>query len=670
MQIKANKQPLLLLFVFFWILFVLGGYYYYHKPISVETILSPLKAVLDLTFSAVFVAIAGGLGRRLLPAYALQKIEGAVLQFALGSAIISFAWFGVGLLGLYRYPIVWPAMLLGLVLNWRQAREWYRAAIGPLFTGFRNSNRFERFLALLVGIFVIYQLIIALAPPIKWDALTYHLQLPRLYLSTGSLAFTPNNPYWGHPQLVEMYYVLAMAFHRVETAAVLGWTVGVLFLIGVFSFTNTHLLLMLKNQTGESMTSSTAGWMAVTALLAGFSFRHQFSWSYCDLFSALYGLAALIALFAWFDNPRRRNWFLWVGLMVGVAAGTKWTSGVLAIGLFSFVFLYRKSLNLHLKGWFFGGSIAFAATTPWLIKNWIVTGNPLYPYFFNTIWVDSVRSSLFNGPPTEIDWWMHLLAPITTTWAGIEGSFGFSADIGPLLLLFAVPGFWYFRHSPKVRLMSFLLIPGLLSLMFASTRIGYLQQTRLYYVLLICLAAPAGWGWYWLQQQNILGVRFRRLLGSLVILVMFLSLWQETYWMAENASFQVLMGTKNSVSYLEGTVGYHIVAMQAINDLPDDSKTLMLWEPRGLYAPANALPDLWIDRWVTDYRTYKNTNAILANWKEQGITHLLVYHLGEQFIRPEDGEPETEQWVFFQETMEQLPEAEKFSDVYTLYRFP
>jgi len=229
---KNQKNTLILLLVMLWILLVLGGYYYYHKPISLDMIAPPISAALDVIFVLGFAGLAGGIGRRLLRAAEISGLEQAAVQFTLGASAISLAWLALGLAGAYRFPISAPLLILGLLLLRKDALAWYRA-FGELGAAWRQSKTLERFLVLVSAILLLYQLTIALSPAIKWDALTYHLQLPRQYLDAGAFIFIPENPYWGHPQLVELLYTFAMGFHGAQTAAALGWSFSVIFLLGL-----------------------------------------------------------------------------------------------------------------------------------------------------------------------------------------------------------------------------------------------------------------------------------------------------------------------------------------------------------------------------------------------------------------------------------------------------
>ncbi len=159
----------------------------------------------------------------------------------------------------------------------------------------------------------------------------------------------------------------------------------------------------------------------------------------------------------------------------------------------------------------------------------------------------------------------------------------------------------------------------------------------------------------------------RRIFAAILLLVLSLALWQDSQWIGTVTPGRVLQGTQTRQSYLENTLGVHILAMQKIASLPPDSRILMLWEPRGFYAPLNAQADLWIDRWRTDRRELKTAPAILARWKSQGYTHLLVYQPGVELIQPPAGEPPGEDWVVLQETLQLLSTPTSIGGVYDLY---
>ena len=193
----------------------------------------------------------------------------------------------------------------------------------------------------------------ALAPPAAFDALVYHLTLPAEFVRQGRLFLTTWNPYWGQPLGSEMLYTWAVALGRPETAAVLGWGIGVLALIGAFG---------LARSFGRS-----AAWGALAALLAGGTTVALLGHAYAEYPAMLYGGACAIVLDGWRRDPDSRR-PLWAGALAGFAFGTKYTGAVIflsASAMLTVTVGFRRILRPML------GLIAGAvlASAPWLAKN-------------------------------------------------------------------------------------------------------------------------------------------------------------------------------------------------------------------------------------------------------------------------------------------------------------
>jgi hypothetical protein len=331
----------------------------------------------------------------------------------------------------------------------------------------------------------------------------------------------------------------------------------------------------------------------------------------------------------------------------------------------------RRSAAPNLRDALTAAGIVFLAVSPWLARNLMVTGSPLYPYFFGTQWFDAARLASANPPNENIQWWLHLLLPFSSTWAGIDSAPGFSADLGPLLLLFALPGLLvYWRHA-QTKFMAVLLGVTALGLGVASLRQEHLMQTRLYFAALPALAIPCGWGWHWLQRQVLEGVRMRRIFGAAAALVIVLALWQDSFALARMSPLAVTFGAQTRQQYLENNLGVTAAAMQELEKLPPDARTLFLWEPRGLYAPLNTQADLWIDRWRTDRRELNSAEQILQRWKSLGFTHLLVYQQGVELYRPQPGQSASADWTVLEDLVDLLPPPQSVTGkTYSLYPLP
>jgi hypothetical protein len=155
----------------------------------------------------------------------------------------------------------------------------------------------------------------------------------------------------------------------------------------------------------------------------------------------------------------------------------------------------------------------------------------------------------------------------------------------------------------------------------------------------------------------------------LVILVLGLNLWHDTQIFSKLNPLGVIIGERSQEEYLDDALGWYSPAMRSLHELPPGSRTIFLWEPRGLYAPLNSQPDVWIDRWHLARDTQNDPQAILDSWRQEGFTHLLIYKRGEAFEREQRAELTPKDWEAFDELLADLPPPVKFGAGYALYYF-
>ncbi len=152
-----------------WIFLVILGYYYWHKPINSEAASSVFLSILDLIASLAIISLAGGIGRKILPLSTLNPLERAAVQATLGALIIGLFWLGLGAVHLYYTWAAWLILLAGLIVFRKQVLAWIKEFSYTL-QSWKSAGKLEKSFALIFGILVLFQLVIALAPPIKWDA--------------------------------------------------------------------------------------------------------------------------------------------------------------------------------------------------------------------------------------------------------------------------------------------------------------------------------------------------------------------------------------------------------------------------------------------------------------------------------------------------------------------
>jgi hypothetical protein len=305
--------------ILLWVFVVIIGYYLIHKPILREEALAVSRSLGNLGVGLALVGLAGGIGQHYLKAQSLNPLERFSIQAAAGFGFIGVFWLCVGLLGGFNPIIAWFSISIGYIIFWRDSVLWIKQ-LKFLRELWIKSGKLGKSIGIICIVFLSIQLLFTLVPPTEWDALMYHLELPQLYLSAGRFEFISWNPYWGQPPLGEMLYTLGIALNSLETAAVIGWIVQVVLLLG--------LLGMITKITDVS-----SAWIGVAALMAGYTFRWMMSAAYVDGLAALYGFAALLCIVTWF-NERAYYWLIWLAIFAGLALWGKLTAGVLLISLF------------------------------------------------------------------------------------------------------------------------------------------------------------------------------------------------------------------------------------------------------------------------------------------------------------------------------------------------
>ena len=660
---------------FVWLAAVVAIYYVSHKPFSPELAVSLGLAAWRLVVALSIVTAAGGIGRRILKnPFISHPLARLSFEAALGFGVLSLAVLLLGAVGELRLVILGPVLLVLLLIFARDAWGWW-SDWRSILDLWRQGERLGRFIALCLSFLLLFTLVKALAPPLKFDALVYHLPLPHLYLSAGRIVYVPDIMYWGMPQNAEMLYTWAIQLGGDPAATNLAWFFGLLSLAGMAGFVAERL--------GEL-----ASWVSLASLLCGFTLADALSWGYVDWLAILFGVCFLIALDAW-QTGGSPSGLRWAGVMAGLALGTKYTAGVLLIsGLLVILWSRRFSLRIGFLPAFQFGIIACLVSAPWWIKNALATGNPFYPGFFPAGAMDSYRLSLYQSGGHSGSWLDLAFLPVRLTFLGAEMAPGYSSSVGPLLLgLGAVAWLGWKSQSTEfrriVKLVLMVLLPVWLIWAIGSQLAGYLLQARLYFALFPALAVLSAAGFVCLSQQILHGVRLGRLAGFLVGVVLFLNVVEVGLLTFRQAPGRVLLGLSTPDQYLEDNLGWYMPAMRAIQTLPENARVVMLWETRSLHCLPRCEPDEILDRWLwerygagssgSQASASRGAGEILQGWKAAGFSHVLYYRLGADFIRQEVYARRSQRytaadWAALQELLSGLTSVADFGQAYTLYQ--
>jgi len=631
-QEKTPLKFLLILFALAWIFLVVFNYYIVHKPFSVENALALLNALGDVLVAGALVVLGAALGRRALRALTFDSpLDALVLQTGIGLGLLALAIFVLGLVVVNRWVFGALFVLAAFLLraDLRAVGREARALHLPI------SSRFERALAAFVALALVLGGLVALTPPIAWDAQTYHLVIPKIALEQGRITAPPDIVYFNFPSLGEMLFLAAMLLKGDIAAQVVHFVFFVLTLGAVFAFALRDF-------------NARVAWLACAILVAVPSLLSVSMWAYVDAMLAFYAFASFYVLRIAYERQETR-WFALAGAFAGLAMGIKYTAVIIPIALLvawlARNLVERKSFLppascLPLAAYCL---LLTAFAAPWYLRNWFFTGNPFYPFVFGGKYWDAFRAEWFSRFGTGLlnDPLQLVLAPWHATIYGVEGALGFEATIGPLLLML-VP-LWMFRGQEAggrgqddlrnthyalydLALFSFLLY---LFWLLGVAQSKLLMQTRLLFPAFPAFALLAALAYERLSAFDLPHFSLQRFTRLVMWLVLGLTALGYAIGFASSGTLAYLVGAESREAYLARHLGAYGAALRFINTaLPRDARIVFLWEPRSYYAARATQPDAILDAWTHLRWQYHDSVTIAAEWRARGYTHVLLHRAG------------------------------------------
>lgn len=226
-------------------------------------------------------------------------------------------------------------------------------------------------LALLVSIGLL-----AWVPPVSRDALTHHLAVPKIYLQQGGIVELPQIPFSYYPMNLDLLYMIPLYFGNDILPKYIHFAFAV--------FTAGLIFWYLKKRLSMPYAFFGALFFLSLPIIVKLSIT-----IYVDLGLIFFSTAALILLLIWTESMSASRYFLLSAICCGLALGTKY-NGLIVLVLLSLLipFLYlRTERGRRLVQFKAIGHallyvvIAMAVYSPWMIRNTLWTGNPIYPLY-------------------------------------------------------------------------------------------------------------------------------------------------------------------------------------------------------------------------------------------------------------------------------------------------
>ncbi len=610
-----------------------------------------------LPFLAVAMIIWGGavcLGRMELRSLRICSVwdrsERFFLAGCLGLSTLSLVMLGLGLLGLLSR---WPLLLLiaGVTL----AECWWTWHELPAQISQTRHDPRTGWLPVItwsvIVPFVCCMLLGAMSPQTDFDVIEYHLGGPKEWYLQGSISRLPHNVYTSFPFLTEMLLLSGMVcYGDWEWGALAGQAV----IAGFAPLTAIGLYGLGKRWFSES-----AGWLAALVwLTTPWVYRISII-AYAEGGLACYLLAtlAVVLRILWTAAPEPTvqpiRWYGLCGLLAGSAMACKYTGLVSVILPAGFLLLI--STIRHVKA----GTVASAipsvqekqcdqppsqslrttyltpllnvsvfaagigiAIGPWLIKNTLETGNPVFPLAF----------SLFGGEGRDLEMNEQWKRGHSRHYSSIQERLG---DLPVKLTDVVANNDWHsalmFAFAPLALLASWRrrvwLVWGFIGWQFLTWFLLTHQIDRFYVPMFPVVALLAGVG-----ASYLISFVAGRILCSLIMTICIaFNIWIMHNIGGFNAGRTDLRAAANLVVS---------PSLQWINEevaagrLSRDTKVLCIGEAALFHAKFPYVYNTVFDRsifqqWFAertetgDFRL-RPADQIRATLKQQGITHLLV----------------------------------------------
>jgi hypothetical protein len=614
-------------------------------------VLFPVRALLShlpaFCWLAVMAAGAWGQGRLLLRWLSTREAReerapdlSLVLSLGLGLGALSLEAFALGALGLFT-----PRALAGLLLIAAAIAAALPAALrrgaAPFAAPLPAPAAQARLPLAAAGVAALLLLPFVLVPNRAFDALTYHLEVPARFLEAGRLVHLPENLYASAPLLSEMLYGVALGVGGGGEA----WAGTDL--AGLTSYLFFLLTLALVWSWGRRAVGEGGAAWAVALLAAAPVCMMEVPACGSDWAVTFFTLATVFLLAGGgrtaplagegdgFARSARARDALLPGVLAGLAAGCKHPALGLAIltpllALAVLGLAGKRRFSLPFAGLFLAAALATAF--PWYLKNWLFTGDPLYP-LFTDLFAREGGASIFTSPLLASSSWDRLWRWALVPWRAVFDpvAHNMSATVGvlPLALaplLFAGPaGRDRGVEDPEgraARALPFLAVWAGVSFLAWS-----LTYSVLRYAFCVLAVALLFLGVALHRALAGAGRSARAALTGAVLLALAADLG--TYLALEqyvNGSLGAALGTQSPGRFLRENYP-PFAAIDYLNRMePPPGKVLFAGEMRGFYArfprtvPSNDMPNPLF----TAVRRGLSPRQVREALAREGFTHLLV----------------------------------------------
>lgn len=285
-----------------------------------------------------------------------------MVDLAILIGLFSYLVFALGLVGKLTWVkglgAFFLAALVGLIVKKRPDKS-----INGFWQEIKKDRLSQGILALL-ALQALVNFFGALSPELGFDALWYHLTIPKIFLQHSRIFFIPGNLFYysAMPKLTEMLYLFSLNFSSGGILAkLIHFSFGLLSALALYQLARRFLKpkpSLLATLVFYS--SLIVGWQSITA--------------YVDLARTFFEILALERFLLWYKSNKKED-LLDSAVMLGLAVSTKLLA-LASLPIFAILILIKKR---KLAYPFRFSLLAILVPLPWFVFAFLHTGNPFYP---------------------------------------------------------------------------------------------------------------------------------------------------------------------------------------------------------------------------------------------------------------------------------------------------
>ena len=493
----------------------------------------------------------------------------------------------------------------------------------------KENNQYSLLIGMMILLVIISIAIMASVPPISRDALIHHLEIPKLYIEKGGIYEIPSLDFSYYPMNLDYLFLIALFFGNDIVPKYIHFAFAIL--------TSWLIFQYLKEKINPFYASIGVLLFISIPIIVRLS-----TTAYVDLGLIFFSTASLLYLLKWMENDFRLRFLIISAVMCGFALGTKYNGLITLFVVTAFtplIYIRCSDEKSNLRAIFYGIAFCLIALTvfsPWMIKNYMWTGNPIYPLY----------NEIFNPPlgapeeGTSINHFVYrhinynesyfdiLSVPLRIFFEGRDNEpQNFDGKLNPLLLF--LPFFAFFlNHQSRLKIekrvfLMFAILYFFIAFFQTTIRIRYIAPIIPPLVILSIFGLNGIFRRISLLQNTVIRKMMSLTVGiTIVALFLVNGVYLQNLWKKIDP-IPYLRGSMTRDAYLNEHLKEYASIQYANESLDEDAVILAIFMGnRGYYSERKILFDH--NLLFNDLKNINDPDKIRDRLTSKEITHLII----------------------------------------------